>query len=184
LCKFPKPWYIQKFNFYSKRNFLQLSAQLAQWPTGPSDLFGPEQAGRPSRPTRPCPRSPSSLPHRAGSTTASSRVAAAPWTPPLLLPRHGAATVAPLNPPSSISHNSPPLHSGNDSHEGTNYHRRSPFPAAPPLSRPYKRLPALRWSTSPLHLASFSPQSCPRCGRLEPKLRCRCATFSPSHELR
>jgi hypothetical protein len=27
--KFPKPWYIQKFNFYSKRNFLQISAHLA-----------------------------------------------------------------------------------------------------------------------------------------------------------
>jgi hypothetical protein len=30
LCKFPNPWYIQKFNFYSKRNFLQISAHPAQ----------------------------------------------------------------------------------------------------------------------------------------------------------
>jgi hypothetical protein len=168
-----------KKKFYSKRNFLQLSAQ---WPAGPSDLFGPEQPGKPSRPARPCP--PSSLPHRVGSAAASSRAAAVPWTPPLLLPCHGAATVAPLTPPSSIGYNSPPLHSGNGSHEGANYRHRSPFLAAPPLSQPYKRVPALRWSTTPLHLASFPPQSCPRRGCLELKLRCRCAASSPSLELR
>jgi hypothetical protein len=44
-------------------------------------------------------------------------------------------------------------------------HSRPP----PPLSRPYKRVPALRWSTSPLHHASIPPQSCPHRGRLEPK---------------
>jgi hypothetical protein len=95
--------YSKKKN-YSKRNFLQLSAQ---WPAGPSDLFGPEQPGKPSRPARPCP--PSSLPHQVGSAAASSRAAAVPWTPPLLLPCHGAATVAPLTPPSSIGYNSPPF---------------------------------------------------------------------------
>jgi hypothetical protein len=30
LCKFPKPWYIQKFNFYSKRNFPHILAHPAQ----------------------------------------------------------------------------------------------------------------------------------------------------------
>jgi hypothetical protein len=40
LCKFPKPCYIEKFNFYQKRNFLQLLAQSAQWPVGPFGLSG------------------------------------------------------------------------------------------------------------------------------------------------
>jgi hypothetical protein len=90
LCKFPKPWYIQKFNFYQKIIFLQLSAQSAQWPTSPSSLFGPEQPSRLSWPSRL--RPPSSLPHRASGTAASSsRGPAAP------LPRHGATpTDAPL----------------------------------------------------------------------------------------
>jgi hypothetical protein len=30
LCKFPKPWYIQKSNFYSEKNSPQISAHPAQ----------------------------------------------------------------------------------------------------------------------------------------------------------
>jgi hypothetical protein len=152
-------------------------------PAHPTFLAPSSQASEAGPPGH-APPSPSSLPHRAGSAAASSRAAAVPWTPPLLLPCHGAATVAPLTPPSSIGYNSPPLHSGNGSHEGANYRHRSPFLAAPPLSQPYKRVPALRWSTTPLHLASFPPQSCPHRGCLELKLRCRCAASSPSLELR
>jgi hypothetical protein len=38
----------------------------------------------------------------------------------------------PITPPSSIGRSyPPPLHSGNGSHEGTNYRRRPPFPATP-----------------------------------------------------
>jgi hypothetical protein len=164
--------------------FIRKGISFNFWPNRPSGqpahsafLAPSSQAGR-------VPPSPFSLPHRAGSAAASSRATAVPWTPPFL-PCHGAATVAqPLTPPSSIGCNSPLLHSSNSSHEGANYHRRPPFPAAPPPSRPYKRVPALRWSTSPLHLASFPPQSCPHHGRLELKLRRRCAASSPSPELR
>jgi hypothetical protein len=53
----------------------------------------------------------------------------------------------------------------------------------PPPSQHHKRVLALRWSTSPLHLASSPPQSCPRHGRLEPKLHHWCAASSPLPEL-
>jgi hypothetical protein len=48
LCKFSKPWYIQKFNFYSKRNFLLISAHPAQprprWPATPRRPPAPRSA--------------------------------------------------------------------------------------------------------------------------------------------
>jgi hypothetical protein len=53
----------------------------------------------------------------------------------------------------------------------------------PPPSQHHKRVLALRWSTSPLHLASSPPQLCPRHGRLEPKLHRQCAASSLLPEL-
>jgi hypothetical protein len=55
LCKFPKPLYIQKFNFYSKRNFLRISAHLAQ-PRPRASPLRPAGHRRPARPSRPKPR--------------------------------------------------------------------------------------------------------------------------------
>jgi hypothetical protein len=91
----------------------------------------------------------------------------------------------PITPPSSIGRSYPPPFTPITAamkapFTATARHSRLP----PPLYRPYKRVPALRWSTSPLHLASSPPQSCPRHGRLEPKLHRRCAASSPSPEIR
>jgi hypothetical protein len=104
--------------------------------------------------------------------------------PPFSMPWSCNGRPALNSPPlqSAVTH--PIIHSSNGSHEGANYHHRPPFPAAPPPSRPYKRAPALWWSTSALHLASFPPQSCPRHGPLEPKLRRWCAASSPSRPSR
>jgi hypothetical protein len=48
VCKFSKPWYIQKFNFYSKRNFLRILAHPAQplprRPAKPRRLPAPRSA--------------------------------------------------------------------------------------------------------------------------------------------
>jgi hypothetical protein len=95
-----------------------------------------------------------------------------PPTPPLITPPLQLVVVTTSFPP------------GNDSHEGTNYRRHPPFPATPASSRPNKRAPTLRWSTSPLHLASSPPHSCTHRSRLEPKPRRRSATSSPLSELR
>jgi hypothetical protein len=82
------------------------------WPSGqpahPAFLAPSIQAGRVGPPGH-APPSPSSLPHQASSAAPSSRAATAPWTLPLLLPLHRAATVTPLTPPpSSIGRNSSP----------------------------------------------------------------------------
>jgi hypothetical protein len=84
------------------------------------------------------------------SANSSSRTTT-PWTPH---PPSPAPWSTQRSPPPN---NSPPLQSaivtstftlGNGSHEGANYHRCPPFPAAHAPSRPYKMAPTLRWSTS------------------------------------
>jgi hypothetical protein len=163
LVQISKALVYSKIQFLFEKEFSSTFSPIGLVASRPIRPFGPEQLGRPSRPTRPCPPSPSSLPHRAGSAAASSRSAAAPSSVPW-----SCNGWPPINsPPSSIGRTSPPLHSGNDSHESVNYRRRPPFPAARPPSRPYKRVPALWWSTSPLHLASFPPQSCLRHARMK-----------------
>jgi hypothetical protein len=146
LLQISKALVYSKIKFYSEKNFPSLSAQPAQRLASLS-----AHAAHPAA-------SSSSL--RRPSATSSSSRAAAPWTPPPPSASWSYNGRPPITPPLQSVVVTSPLHSGNGSHEGANYRRRPPFPAALPPSRPYKRVPALWWSTSPLHLASSPPQSC------------------------
>jgi hypothetical protein len=140
-------------------------------------------AFRPTQPTRPSSSSP-----RQSSVASFSIHSTVPWMPPPPSPAPWSHNGHPPN-------NFPPLQSA----VVTTPHPSLPVMAAmkapittatrysrppPPPSRPYRRAPTLRWSTSPLHLGSSPPQSCPRRDRLELKPHRRCTTSSPSFELR
>jgi hypothetical protein len=101
LVEISKALVYSKIQFLFEKEFYSTFGPISPVARRPIRSFWP-RAARQAEPTHQAMPPFPFLPHRAGSATTSSRTAAAPWTPPLLLPHPGAATVTPPSLPTSL----------------------------------------------------------------------------------
>jgi hypothetical protein len=160
--------------FIPKRIFLQIPAQSAQPPTG---LFGP------CGPTRsPLPPSLMSVERRLPLARHRTMATAPPSSHAMERPQWPGGGASITLPPLQSVVIPPSLPVTAAMKVPITAAARHSWPSLPP--DPIKGAVTLRWSTSPLHLASSPHQSHPRHSCLEPKPRRRCTTSSPSSEPR